>query len=180
MTSSATQITFRRLSLALIAGGALLLLAACGDSSTPAPEATATAVATATPTSTPEPAVNSIDPDQYLSDVNALITEVTAESDAVAALFDNADVQSESWRTETAAALRQLASVLGGAADIEPPAQFAAEHQQFIDATSKYSWAADMLANGVESLDLNVIDDAAALLTNATAEFAVASAQLSS
>lgn len=117
-------------------------------------------------------------PDQYLADAAALVSAVTAASDRVATQLEQADVESTNWRTETAAALRELAAVLNSADEFAAPPEYATQHQQLLDATSKYSWATDMLANGVVTLDLNTISDAAALLANASAEFAVAQAGL--
>jgi hypothetical protein len=132
------------------------------DSTTNAPTTTLTAV------------------EQYLADANALLQAVDVTSDAVAAQLENADVESEVWRTETATTLRELAAVLDSAGDLAAPAEYTTQHQQLVDATSKYSWATEMLADGVETLDLTTISDAAALLANASVELATAQASLTS
>lgn len=117
---------------------------------------------------------------QYLAATEALFLAVDSTSDSVATQLENADVESEVWRTETAATLRELAAVLDGAGDLTVPPEYATQHQLLVDATSKYSWATEMLADGVETLDLTTISDAAALLANASVELATAQASLTS
>lgn len=116
--------------------------------------------------------------EQYLADANALLDAVTATSDTVATQLEGADVESAAWRTETAGVLRELAAVLDSAGDLAAPPEYATQHEALIGATSKYSWATEMLADGVETLDLNTISDAAALLANASLELATAKAGL--
>ena len=116
--------------------------------------------------------------DQYLADAATLVSAVTAASERVAAQLDHADVESADWRAQTAADLRELAAILDAAANLTAPPEYATQHQQLLEATGKYSWATELLASGVETLDLNTISDAAALLANASAEFATAQAAL--
>ena len=116
--------------------------------------------------------------EQYLADANALLSAVTTTSDSVATQLENADVESAVWRTETAEVLRELSVLLDSAQDLAAPPEYIAQHQALIDATGKYSWATAMLADGVETLDLNTIGDAAALLANASLELATAQAAL--
>ena len=191
----------QRLLLSATIGTALLLLAACGSDAPAASDADiaadATSVAQAntddsgnTVASTGDSQTGAPDPDgssaantvtsteQYLADAHALLNAITATSDSVAAQLENADVESALWRTKTADALRELAAVLDSASDLAAPSEYAARHQALIDATSKYSWATEMLADGVETLDLNTISDAAALLANASLELATAQAEL--
>jgi len=197
----ATRFRIPRLALTVAAVPVLLLANACGGSDAPPAEHDATTephtAATATPdvahvatthdtedtTDTTDEAstVTLVDPAEvYLADINSLIDEITAESNTVALLLQSADVESKAWRDETAGALRTLGQTLAATADIEAPAEYASEHRQLVEATNRYSWATDMLAEGVATLDLNVINDAAALLASATTEFAIASAELAS
>ena len=116
--------------------------------------------------------------EQYLADANMLLHAVTTTSDSVATQLENADVESAVWRTRTADVLRELSVLLDSAQDLAAPPEYTAQHQALIDATGKYSWATAMLADGVETLDLNTISDAAALLANASLELATAQAAL--
>ena len=113
-------------------------------------------------------------------EASELIKAVTATSALVATQLENADVDSKAWRTETATVLRELAAVLDGTSKLTAPDEYATRHQALIEATSKYSWATEMLADGVETLDLDTISNAAALLANASAEFANAQAGITS
>ena len=201
---AATQSRIQRLLITAVTGIALLLLAACGGSEAEQPVADQvedSPTVSSTDTDTQDNIVASTDTtsdadsttdgntdvtevltpaERYVADANALLDAVTTTSDSVAAQLQNADVESSVWRTETATALRYLAAVLDSASALSAPADYATQHQALIDATSKYSWATEMLADGVETLDLTTINDAAALLANASAELATAQAGLSS
>lgn len=197
-----------RLLLAASIGTALLLLAACGSDSPAtsntdtAADATAAAQATtddggdtvestgdsqsgsqadsasASDTSQDSATATAAAVEQYLADANALLSAVTTTSGSVATQLENADVESAVWRTKTADVLRELSVLLDSAQYLAVPPEYTAQHQVLIDATDRYSWATAMLADGVETLDLNTISDAAALLANASLELATAQAAL--
>lgn len=201
LSLTTTRHRIQRLLLVAATGTTLILLAACGGSepqtsaapastdgdsssvaatddrpadSTASDDSDTTADTTDAGESTVEVAEILTPAQQYLAEANTLFDAVTTTSDSVAAQLENADVESAAWRTKTADALRELAAVLDSAASLEAPADYATQHQALIDATSKYSWATEMLADGVETLDLNTINDAAALLANASLELTTA------
>lgn len=198
----------QRLLLAASTAVALLLFTACGGTEAEIPADDSGSLTTATASASNSTASSSTSPstssttaddsdtettessgtteltpvsaEQYLLEASELIEAVTATSNQVATQLENADVESATWRTDTATTLRELAAILDSTAALAAPPEYANQHQALIDATSKYSWATEMLADGVETLDLTTIGDAAALLANASVELATAQASLTS
>lgn len=118
-------------------------------------------------------------PDAATMATQALIEEVTTSATDISALLTNADVSSPAWRSQASAALDQLSSQIAEtAAQLETTDGATAQHQQLAAATVTYSQAASALSAGIQTQDLNKLDEAAALLADATASLVVARSTL--
>ncbi len=168
-TTITTTHSRRRLA-GLAAGVALLLTAACGGSSDLAADGSArtivdqpAGVALATGVDSSGPATTAT----FVADATALLNDVTEAGVLVGEVLDRADVTSPEWQAEAIAVLQRLGTLLMSAADLEAPAEFEQARQQLIDSTAQYEAATRLLADGIETLDLDKIGGAAEGLANA-------------
>ncbi len=110
----------------------------------------------------------------FLAEAEAFLDAVAVASEAVTVLLEDSDISSALWRDRTATALLDLTALLDTVHGIEEVPSHAATRAELVSAASKYSWAASTLAQGVQDVDIDAIETAAALLTNATVEMAAA------
>ena len=85
----------------------------------------------------------------------------------VGEVLDRADVTSPEWQAEAIAVLRSLSALLMSAGDLDAPPEFEQARLQLIDSTAQYEAATRLLADGIETLDLDKIGGAAEGLANA-------------
>ena len=139
----------------------LLPAIACGSSSSdPAPASDSTVGTT---------------PDASTMATQALIEDVATAATDLNKALENPDIASEAWRANAVTALATLSTqVAATTATLDTTEGATVEQQQLVEATTKYSQAAGVLALGLETLDLNKIDAAATLLGQATTSLAAA------
>ena len=139
----------------------LLLVAACGSSSSgPAGAAASNVIST---------------PNASTVTTQALIADVADAAADLNKALENPDVASDAWRANAVAALATLSTqVATTTSALDTTEGATAEQKQLVDATTKYSQAAGVLALGLETLDLDKIDAAATLLGQATSSLAAA------
>ncbi len=155
-----TTHSLRRLA-GLGAGIALLLTAACGGSSDPA---AADSARTTIDQPTDAAAATAA---TFVDEATALLNDVTEAGARVGEVLDRADVTSPEWQAEAVFVLRRLSALLISARDLEAPPEFEDARLQLIDSTAQYEAATRLLADGIETLDLDKIGGAADGLANA-------------
>ncbi len=197
MKRSATTHPLRRLA-GLTAGVALILTTACGGSPDPAADDSARTIA-GRPVDTAEAAVPAsqtalgfdtvvsaseatttlaVTAGTFVDEANALLDDVTEAGVRVGEVLDRADVTSTEWRAEATAILRGLSALLISARDLQAPLELEEARLQLIDSTALYEAATRLLADGIETLDLDKIEGAADGLADAIVAIATVRALL--
>ncbi len=172
MKRTTTTHSLRRLA-GLGAGIVLLLTAACGGSADPVADDTARTIVD-------EPAAAAaVTAATFVDEATTLLNDVTEVGVQVGEVLDRADVTSPEWQAEAVSVLRRLSALLISAQDLEAPPEFEDARLQLIDSTAQYEAATRLLADGIETLDLDKIGGAAEGLANAIVAIADMRALLS-
>jgi len=142
-------------SIVAIALGALLfVLSACGGG-TPV-EISPTPI----PTAESEPTV--VDDDEYLDAAQAVLTGLIDLANDAADVLDRADANSEAWRAEAREALEGLRAHHRDAESLTPPSHLVETHETLLAATERLARAAELLADGIDNFDPDILEAAAA------------------
>ena len=138
-----------------------------------------TAGATATPTPVPTPttvtttAVLGVRENLYIIRVDGLVdgydlTLNTIDELVTRASANEALLQDSAWITEMTTALALLRSTGDEVGTLSAPALFATPHALLVEAATSFTSAADLLAEGVDALDTDRLDEAFAQITVGT------------
>lgn len=154
-----TRIDRTRTSLVLALALVALLAAACagdGDATESTPTPTAPAP---TPTSEPDPTPPP--GDAYLAEARATLEGLADLLLAAAEVLERADVESEEWRAEAREALAALRVHHEEAEGLSAPAGYEETHEALTAATGRIARAAELLEDGIESQDVDALEEAA-------------------
>ncbi|MDA0366414.1 MAG: hypothetical protein O3B31_12625 [Chloroflexi bacterium] len=152
--------TVRRALISALAPLALVLtFSACGLSATPAAPVGDTAAATtsgavADADVLAEPVISEAD---YTATVRALLDEIAAATDEIAAVLGRADVESATWQAELATALDMLVATQDAVAALDPPDSVTLVQELLEEATGQFAAAAAELVGGLKVMDLDQI-----------------------
>lgn len=138
-----------------------------------------TAGATATPTPVPTPTtvttttVLGVRENLYIIRVDGLVdgydlTLNTIDELVTRASANEALLQDSAWITEMTTALALLRSTGDEVGTLSAPALFATPHALLVEAATSFTSAADLLAEGVDALDTDRLDEAFAQITVGT------------
>ena len=151
-----------------LAGVAALFVAACGGSSPDRGPADAGGGATATATAVAAtPSAAGSTEAAYIVDARAILDRLGERAALIAQVLDRADVRSEAWRSELSSALDEISALGDEARDLDAPDALAALHQQLVATMDGYNRAADLLSEGLTTLDLEKIEAAALVIAEA-------------
>jgi hypothetical protein len=131
-----------------------LLLGACGgaeESPTPTPAATAT----------PEPQSTASAEEQYRDAAGQILAGLADLLLEAAEVLERADVESEEWRSEGREALEQLRAHHEEAERLDPPPDLEETHKALLAATGQVARAAELLADGLDTQDADLLEAAA-------------------
>jgi hypothetical protein len=133
-----------------------LLLGACGGADElPAPTPTPTGAATS------EPAPTATAEERYRGAAMQILAGIADLSLDAAEVLERADVESAAWRSEGREALEQLRTHHEAAERISPPAGLDEMHDALLVATGQVARAADLLADGLDMQDADLLGQAA-------------------
>jgi len=132
----------------------LFVLSACGGGGTPV-EMSPTPI----PTAESEPTV--VGDDEYLDAAQAVLTGLVDLANDAADVLDRADANSEVWRAEAREALEGLSAHHRDAESLEPPAHLVEAHEALLAATERLARAAELLADGLDTFDPDLLEAAA-------------------
>lgn len=127
-----------------------LLLGACGG-------AAESPTGTETSALEPEPTADV----EYREEAQAILDGLADLLLGAATVLERADVESEAWRTEAREALGELRAHHEEAEQLSPPRNFEATHETLLIATNRIARAAELLADGLERQDADLLEAAA-------------------
>ncbi len=149
-------------------------MSACGGSSDAGASPTETRAATASAAATmPTEGARS-----YTEQALALLTELAAASESVAAVMEEADIESSSWREAATSRLETLRGLHSQAIALDPDAQVEPVHEHLVAATRGSESAARLLDEAIHSRNIDKASEAAAALGEAVYALAEARALL--
>ncbi len=153
--------------LTVLLAAALLIATACGseagdarppgDASSAGPAAQSTATGDADPG---DVAADRAATAAYAREVDALLEDLTAASNAVADVLADADTDSSAWRTAALEALAAFDALHQRAQDLAATDSTEDVHARLLSATDAYAHAAALLGDSVEDLDLDALEEA--------------------
>jgi hypothetical protein len=155
--------TFDLTQLVAVAGLAFLAytFSACssGDDKTPGPSTSSSVAAV--------PAAPSAK--AYLADARAVLDSLVAASVAASDTFAKVNIETDAGKQQVAAVLAPFAAIDAKASALRPPAGMEEVQKQVSAASALYRDAATLLAQGVQSFDLDKISQASVALSDGVA-----------
>lgn len=125
----------------------------------PAPTETATATvvpASPTPIATPTPGLSAAE-QAYLAQVVELSDTLKESLTRAAELFGAPAIGDAEWTISLAAELATWQVAAQEARELKPPSRFAEFHSLFVDALGDLEAAADLVAQGIDNLDPDLV-----------------------
>ncbi len=144
------------------------------DAETPAAIPTPTPALTTTTETTSTTTALGVRENLYIIRVDGLANAYDLTLDTIDGLVTQASanevlLQDEAWIDEMTAAIVLLRTTGDEVGALNPPALFATPHADLVQAATAFTNAADLLAEGIDTLDIDSLDEAFAEITIGTA-----------
>lgn len=96
----------------------------------------------------------------YAITIVAHTTRVGQALTELGELMSNPQMGDDEWRLDVAVQLVTIRALYGEATEIDPPSSMTNIHYKYLQAMKHYATATDLIAEGIDELDANLIDQA--------------------